>query len=172
MSIPRDTKDWTWVLDRRCPECSFDARSIDLALAPQVLRSNAGRWRAVLDRPDVLERPHPSTWSPLEYAAHVRDVFPTTQTRLGLLLTEDDPEFPDWDQDRAAIEGRYAELDPADVARELEDAASRLAEVIEAIPVSAADRSGRRSNGSRFTVETLVRYMLHDLVHHGHDVRA
>ena len=24
MTIPRDDKDWTWVLDRPCPECGLD----------------------------------------------------------------------------------------------------------------------------------------------------
>ena len=33
------------------------------------------------------------------------------------------------------------------------------------------DRPGRRSNGSVFTVDTLGRYHLHDLVHHRWDVR-
>ena len=25
MSITPDTKDWTWVLERPCPECGFEA---------------------------------------------------------------------------------------------------------------------------------------------------
>ena len=28
--IVPDDKDWTWVLERVCPECGFDARSIDV----------------------------------------------------------------------------------------------------------------------------------------------
>jgi hypothetical protein len=31
-------------------------------------------------------------------------------------------------------------------------------------------RAGRRSNGSQFTVETIGRYHLHDVVHHLWDV--
>lgn len=27
MAIVPDTKDWTWVLERACPECGFDASS-------------------------------------------------------------------------------------------------------------------------------------------------
>jgi hypothetical protein len=33
-------------------------------------------------------------------------------------------------------------------------------------------RPGRRSNGSVFTIETLVQYFAHDLVHHAHDIGA
>ena len=34
------------------------------------------------------------------------------------------------------------------------------------------DRTGRRSNGSVFTVRTLAAYFLHDVEHHLHDVGA
>jgi hypothetical protein len=32
-AVPPDTKDWTWVLERRCPECGFEAGAVT---APQV----------------------------------------------------------------------------------------------------------------------------------------
>jgi hypothetical protein len=38
------------------------------------------------------------------------------------------------------------------------------------VPADAWDRPGVRSNGSEFTVESLGRYHLHDVVHHLHDV--
>ena len=28
MTIEPDTKDWTWVLDRPCPECGFPERLV------------------------------------------------------------------------------------------------------------------------------------------------
>ena len=27
--ITPDTKDWTWVLEQACPECGYDAGSVD-----------------------------------------------------------------------------------------------------------------------------------------------
>ena len=48
----------------------------------------------------MAERPDENTWSVLEYACHVRDVFTLFDHRLGLMLTEDDARFEDWDQDR------------------------------------------------------------------------
>ncbi|MHB8274233.1 MAG: hypothetical protein ACYDC9_05635 [Dermatophilaceae bacterium] len=38
--------------------------------------------------------------------------------------------------------------------------------------VAARLRTGRRSNGSVFTIETLGQYILHDVAHHLHDVRG
>jgi hypothetical protein len=32
-------------------------------------------------------------------------------------------------------------------------------------------RTGARSDGARFTVDSFARYMIHDPVHHLHDVR-
>jgi hypothetical protein len=56
--IPEDTKDWTWVLARRCPECGVDASSVDVTTVPAIVRANAQAWRAVLARPDVRRRPN------------------------------------------------------------------------------------------------------------------
>ena len=34
MPIEPDTKDWTWVLERPCPECGFDASSVSFDDVP------------------------------------------------------------------------------------------------------------------------------------------
>jgi hypothetical protein len=102
----------------------------------------------------------------------VRDVFRIFDERFRLTLTEDDPTFANWDQDATAVKDRYAEQDPAVVAAELEDAAETIARTLEGVPASALARTALRSDGSRFTVDSLGRYFLHDPVHHLHDVTA
>jgi hypothetical protein len=92
--------------------------------------------------------------------------------RVRQLLVEDPAEFENWDQDQAAVDGRYDELDPATVAGELVAAAAAVSEAFAQVPEGAWSRRGIRSNGSHFTVLTLGQYMLHDLAHHLHDVRA
>ena len=52
-TITPDTKDWTWVLERPCPECGFDASSVDLAGVPELILANAAAWRDVLARSDA-----------------------------------------------------------------------------------------------------------------------
>jgi hypothetical protein len=171
MAIVPDTKNWTWVLERACPECGFDASTVGFREIPRLTRENAAGWMSVLERHDVHVRPDESTWSPLEYAAHVRDVYRVMGRRLQLLLTQDDPEFENWDQDATAVAERYGEQDPAVVSGELREAAAAIADAWEAVPDSALARSGRRSDGSVFTVESLARYFIHDPVHHLWDVR-
>jgi hypothetical protein len=102
----------------------------------------------------------------------VRDVFRIASVRFALLLDEDDPEFADWDQDATAEQERYGSQDPAEVTRDLVAAAEVLALQLEAVPADAWGRPGRRSDGSVFTVDTLARYIIHDPVHHLHDVRG
>jgi len=102
----------------------------------------------------------------------VRDVFRLFDERLRLMLTQDDPQFANWDQDATAIADRYDLEDPAVVSGELAAAAETIATDFDAVPDDAWGRPGRRSNGSVFTVETLGVYFLHDVVHHLHDVGA
>jgi hypothetical protein len=170
MPIIPETKNWTWVLERPCPDCGFDASSVQLSDVPGILRENAAAWPTVLLRPDVRDRPNDSTWSPLEYAAHVRDVFRIFDTRLAAILSAENPEFENWDQDATAVAERYSEQDPAFVSAELVSAGHQLADAFEAVPSDAVTRTGRRSDGATFTVVTLGQYLVHDPVHHLWDV--
>ena len=169
-TVPPDTKDWTWVLDRRCDECGFDPAAVDRAELRDRIAASAVGWPGRLAQPDARQRPQPGVWSPTEYAAHVRDVAHVMGGRLALMLAEDDPLFANWDQDAAAVDGDYLATDPTAVAAELGSAVSAFADAYRAVPADAWDRPGRRSNGSIFTVLTLGVYALHDVEHHRHDV--
>jgi hypothetical protein len=167
----RDDKDWTWTLTRRCDDCGLSAGEIPPQELAGRLYVAAEEWVQILrSSPAVDARPEPGVWSPLEYGAHVRDVFAVFGDRLRLLLAENDPAFPNWDQNEAAIEGRYGEQDPEAVADDLEASAQLVAGQIAALTPDQLDRTGRRSNGSAFTVLTLLQYFLHDIVHHLWDV--
>ncbi|MCW2840013.1 MAG: DinB family protein [Aeromicrobium sp.] len=170
MDIEPDGKDWTWVLSERCPECGLVSGEVPARDVARLVEADLPRWEAVLRRPDARERPDPTTWSPTEYACHVRDVFVTFEGRLRLMLDEDDPLFANWDQDVTAVEDDYASQRPEDVAPRLVAAGRSAAAAFGAVPDDAWGRMGRRSNGSFFTVETLAQYFVHDVVHHLHDV--
>jgi hypothetical protein len=165
-----DTKDWTWAIHRSCPDCGFDPRAVEHAQIPALTRGYAEVLRAAALRPDAATRPAPATWSPLEYACHVRDVCSLFAHRLHRMLTEDDPLFDNWDQDVTALENRYWTQPPAEVAQQLDEQAATIAEAFAAVRADQWQRPGRRSNGSLFTVDTFARYFLHDLAHHSWDV--
>jgi hypothetical protein len=67
VTIQPDAKDWTWVLDRRCPECGYDASGVAAVDVADAVRANAVSWADV--------------------------------------LRQDDPLYPNWDQDTTALEG-------------------------------------------------------------------
>lgn len=171
MAIVPDTKNWTWVLREPCPECGFDAASVDLQRMPELVRSNAAEWPPLLAGERARVRPDESTWSAVEYGCHVRDVFVLFDERLRLMLEQDRPQFENWDQDVTAIEQRYDLQDPVVVAAELVAAAGASAERWATVGAADWQRTGDRSDGSSFTVETFARYFLHDPVHHLTDVR-
>lgn len=165
-----DDKDWTWVLERPCPECGFDTRAMVVTDVGAMLRANTEQWMTVLGGDDVAIRPAPAVWSPLEYGAHVRDVHRIYLQRLQLMLTEDAPSYPNWDQDETAVSARYDQLDPGVVARELRSASDALAGRFDQVAPDEWHRTGHRSDGATFTVDTFARYFIHDPIHHLHDV--
>ncbi|MBV9830445.1 MAG: DinB family protein [Marmoricola sp.] len=170
MPIEPDTKDWTWVLERPCPECGYDPAQVDATRAADLLHENTSRWHGVLERPDAAVRPASHVWSRLEYACHVRDVHEVFAGRVHQMLDEDDAQFANWDQDVTALESAYDEQDPDVVAVELVERAAEAAAAYAGVGEGQWTRTGTRSNGSVFTVETLALYHLHDVVHHLWDV--
>ena len=168
--ITPDTKDWTWVLERPCPECGLDAATVLLEELGAAIRENAAGWPPVLGGPDAAARPRPDVWSPTEYACHVRDVHALFAERLELMLAEDGARFANWDQDATAVERRYDLQQPGEVATALLAAAEGVAALYDAVPDDAWGRTGARSNGDLFTIETFGQYHLHDVVHHLWDV--
>jgi hypothetical protein len=174
MTIVPDTKDWTWVLERSCPECGFSTNSIAVSDLPAMIRAISAAWLDALATGGIgghlAARPAPDKWSPLEYTCHVRDVFRLSDYRLALMLTQDDPVFPKWDQDEAAIAQRYSCQDPAVVRREFSAAADAIAGRFAAVGAEQWQRPGRRGDGAKFTVETLGRCFIHDPIHHLYDV--
>ena len=139
--IEPDTKDWTWVIDRVCPQCSFDARTIRASDVPDLVRANAASWQRLCAGGGIVTgRTSDSKWSSLEYACHVRDIFRRYLIRVDAMAREDDPLFAKWDQGASAIEDRCDEP------------------------------TGQRSDGASFTIDTVCRYMIHDPVHHLFDV--
>jgi hypothetical protein len=171
VTITPDTKDWTWVLQRPCPECGFDTSGFPREAVSPMVRAVASRWHEVLTGPgDHRLRPAPGKWSALEYGCHVRDVFRLYDLRLELMLTQEGPRYPNWDQDATAMAERYGEQDPEQVASELLDAATAIAARFGTVTGDQWERTGFRSDGAQFTIETFARYFIHDPVHHYHDV--
>lgn len=167
---PPEDRDWTYVITQGCTECGFVP--FDAPSAADRVAAIVPRWREVLGRDDATVRPGPVTWSPLEYACHVRDVCRIMGHRVELMLATDGVRFANWDQDKTAIEDRYWAQDPAVVTEQLAEEAAAASAVLAGVSGEQWQRRGIRSNGSEFTVATLAVYFVHDIEHHLHDVTA
>ena len=166
--IEPDTKDWTWVLERPCPECGFDAgggrpRRPGRGDPRQRRRLAAG----ARDRRARPSGPRPTCGRRRSTPATSATCTASSRERLGQMLTEDDARLrqlgPGRDRGRGALR-------PAGPRRGRRRSWSRprrrSRRRTTRCPDDAWDRRGVRSNGSVFTVETLGRYHLHDVVHH------
>lgn len=173
-ALDADDKDWTWVLQRVCPECHVDVRTFPIGEVGGLIRANARAFAGELDEhaATATRRSSPDRWSLLEYGCHVRDVYELYLSRLDLMLTEKNPQYPNWDQDITAVEENYGGQDPLIVADQIVGSADALADRFDAVAGEQWQRTGRRSDGASFTVETFARYLLHDPEHHLWDVRS
>jgi hypothetical protein len=165
----QETRNWTFVLDTGCPECGFAAGGLTPADAAARVRSALPGWATVLLGASATERPAPDVWSPVEYAAHVRDLCRLLPARLATMLSFDDPEFADWDQDAASA--AYGSLPAAEISADLAAWAGAAAAALEAAPSdgSTLERTGRRSDGTRLTVAELCATLVHEVEHHLRD---
>ena len=167
----------------KCDECGFVYEGLAAADVPAAIRSFPKRYRAPLTRflpgedGDSLlrQRPAPGTWSALEYAAHVRDVFDWYDGWIRRCLAEDRPVLEGPGRDEAAEIRRYNEDDPGAVTDALAANAERLAATVEGVPDDSWDRVGLRRDEERsvlFTARRAVHEGSHHLLDIGRGLRA
>ncbi|MDT5026653.1 MAG: hypothetical protein QOE61_3079 [Micromonosporaceae bacterium] len=158
-----------------CAECDYD---YDLTLANQVSElapQYAGEYSALLRaEPSVLRRrAAPQLWSPLEYACHVRDVLLVQRERLLAARRSDTPVAEPMGRDDRVEHDGYVRQQPADVARQLQDATLLFAHALDQLRPEDWERTL-----SVPYPETAVRslrwfavHTVHELRHHLLDIR-
>jgi len=98
---------------------------------PAIVQGGA-RLAQMLTQPlsDVLSRRSEAVWSPLEYACHLRDVLLVQRERVLLARRAESPSPPLMGREERVEHDGYADQQPEDVARQLEDAALLFANVL------------------------------------------
>jgi S-DNA-T family DNA segregation ATPase FtsK/SpoIIIE len=159
---------------QRCDECGFDYASVPAGQVPSRLRAFGPAYATALARvPDVRRRPAAQTWSALEYACHVRDVFRIQLLRLELALREDEPTFASMGRDELAVSSRYNSQEPKLVLAGLAGAADALAAVFGELGAAQLDRVGAYPWGAATVVRSmrwLGQHTVHEGVHHLLDI--
>ena len=163
-----------------CEECGFDGDSLSPADTTTALRAFARRYRAPLTRflpgedgdAIVRQRPDAATWSALEYACHVRDVFDVYAVRVQRTLMEDTPTFESMGRDERARNDRYNEQDPGAVADQLAGNAERLAGLLDDVDANGWERSAVNPypEPAPRTLLWMARHVVHEGSHHLLDI--
>jgi hypothetical protein len=163
-----------------CEECRFEYSSEDQTTIPERLRTLSRRYGAPLTRflpgeePAELLGRHPAegTWSPLEYACHVRDVLEVQLGRVERALAEDRPTFEPMRREERVLELAYAEQDPTEVAAAVAANGDALAAAFEGLEPDQWQRPVVYSYPAPWERSLLWvgQHTVHELHHHLLDV--
>jgi hypothetical protein len=159
--------------DHVCADCAMSYPDTEPEAAVAALRSVPAEVRAAaLAVPDARRRvrPDPATWSVVEYACHVRDVFAAFTIRLHRISTEDVPALEPMFADLRAVRFRYNDADLDGVLAELD---AHVAGFLDEVAATTGwDRTATRRPGELRTARWLVRHALHEARHHTRDITA
>ena len=161
-----------------CPECGLDYDSVSPQDAVVSVRSFPRRYRALLvspgstDGPDAVfrRRPNPSTWSALEYTAHVADRLDHLGPAVKRTTYENQPVIKGFDSDERAAEKAYNILDRTEVLGWLDFACAELASVLEGVNADDWSRTALVAGVPRDAL-TIARDGVHEGSHHLRDAQ-
>jgi len=110
-----------------------------------------------LDEETLRWRPIPNKWSIKEIMCHLRDMERLAYlARYRRILTEDNPQLANVDQDRIAFESDYINQDAHSARKEFNQLRRETLQTLEAAPTGVWSRSGTHETDGPLTVEQLV----------------
>ncbi len=142
------------------------------------MRSFPRRYRALIvtpgsqDGPDAVfrRRAQPSTWSALEYTAHVADRLDHLGPAILRISRENAPVIDFFDNDDRATAHAYNELERTEVLGWLDLACAELAAVLDDVRPDDWTRTGVVAGAEKDAL-TLARDGVHEGAHHLRDVQ-
>jgi DinB superfamily len=171
---------WQWprIQHEPCPQCGFNPASLPPETLGDVAVELAGKWRDFLVNADdgyLRAIPEPGVNSPLQYAAHVRDILMVYGDRMVLAVEADNPTVPIFNPPQEVWEA-YNRLDAGELATDIEVRAGHLDEIVDGMDPSAWSRIVINDRGQygvyTFTVAGLARNAVHEAHHHLLDAKG
>ncbi len=163
------------LMSDRCPECGFTYRLGAAEEAAEGVRERIGQVAAILRERDVdaRSRPRPDVWSALEYGCHLRDMLLVQRERVLAARRVDRPECAPMGREERVVHDGYAEQEPADVARQLTDAAQLFGNVLARLEAGDWDRTVvyHYPETSERSLRWLAVHTVHEAQHHLLDIR-
>jgi hypothetical protein len=138
----------------------------------------ASEWHGFLvsaDEPYLRHIPEPGVNSPIQYAAHVRDIMKVYGERMALGLAQDSPTVPIFNPPQATWE-EYNRADPEQLAADIQARAARLSEIVDEVEPGQWNRIVINDRGQygvyTFTIAGLARNVVHEAYHHLLDAKG
>jgi hypothetical protein len=159
----------------RCEECDFEYNTANAPNAASSIVADVAEFATMLTGrdTDVGTRRRSETWSPLEYGCHVRDVLLVQRERVLAARRMARPSFHPMGREERADHDGYADQRPADVARQLTDAAQLFTNVLNRLSPEDWDRHIMYNYPER--IERSLRWVavhtLHEVSHYLLDAR-
>ena len=171
---------WQWhrIQAEACPQCGDCPAALPADSLGALAVERAAAWREFLDEADdaYLRRiPEPGVFSPLQYAAHVRDILRVYTDRMVLGLEVDAPTVPIFQPPQEVWE-EYNRSDVNELASDLEAQAKRLEDTGASIAQSSWARIVVNDRGVygvyTFTLAGLACNAVHEAHHHLLDAKG
>lgn len=159
----------------RCRGCGFTYDVDEADAASTAIRTGAATLADLVEPGGdvVTRRAAPERWSPLEYACHVRDVLLVQRERVLRARREEAPTCAPMGRDERVAHDGYAEQAPADVARQLRDAALLFGNVLDRLGPDDWDRTVVYNYPERWerSLRWVAVHTVHEVHHHLGDAR-
>jgi DinB superfamily len=163
-------------MSEACEICGFSYDVTSARHAGSAITDGAAQLATIVEpgSADLMRRPAPATWSVLEYCCHVRDVLLVQRERVLLARRTLRPAVATMGRDDRVEHDGYAQQHPADVARQLRDAASLFAGVLARFDDETWDRTLLYNYPERTERDLawVAVHTQHEVHHHLADVRA
>jgi hypothetical protein len=160
----------------RCDECGFTYDVTQAEGAAAAIGAGARELAAIFGdhaAEALRARPRRDVWSPLEYACHVRDVLLVQRERVLTARRVDRPSCEQMGRDERVEHDGYRDQAPADVARQVGDAARMFGNVLGRLDASSWERTLVYNYPARAerSLRWVAVHTAHEMRHHLGDVR-
>ncbi len=122
--------------------------------------------------PAIRHRPAASEWSAIEVVGHIIDKMQIWTSRVELVMVEERPALPSYDQDALVREHDYQHADPDVLFKQLRQACERFATLVERVPISALQREGVHEEFGPVTLRQCIEFPLESITEHLEQLRA
>ena len=134
------------------------------AVPEQVARELAG-----LSETQLRYRPNAGAWSLKEVCGHLRDFAEIDHRRLYMMMTQENPLLPGYDQEDLAREHSHQESDISTIVAELRSWRLKTVELLTELVDANWARQGRHEEFGRMSIRQFVeRWVRHDAMHLEH----